>query len=122
MNVKVVVDMNLSPEWVPVFAGHGFEAVHWSTVGSANAPDAEIMQWARAHGFIVFTHDLDYGATLALTHALGPSVIQVRGQQVLPEHMAATVIATVRRYETELSAGALVVVDENRNRVRVLPL
>jgi len=42
------------------------------------------MAWARANGHVVFTHDLDFGTTLALTHAAGPSVIQVRGQNVLP--------------------------------------
>lgn len=121
MNVKIVIDMNLSPEWVPVFAMHGYEAVHWSDIGRSNASDAEIMEWARTQGAIVFTHDLDFGAALALTHATGPSVVQVRGQQVLPEHMSTTVIAAIRQYETELNAGALVVLDENRSRVRVLP-
>jgi predicted nuclease of predicted toxin-antitoxin system len=122
MTIRVLVDMNLSPEWVPLLIGSGCEAVHWSTVGDPRAPDSEIMAWARAHGFIVFTHDLDFGTTLALTHAAGPSVLQLRGQHVLPENVSAQVVATVQRYETELAAGALVVVEENRSRVRVLPL
>ena len=101
--------------------GYGWEAMHWSTVGDPRAPDTEIMAWARAHSCVVFTHDLDFGATLALTHAAGPSVLQLRGQRV-PENVSAPVVATLRRYETELMAGALVVVEENRSRVRVLPL
>jgi hypothetical protein len=32
------------------------------------------MAWARANGHVVFTHDLDFGTTLALTHAADPSV------------------------------------------------
>lgn len=122
MTVRIVVDMNLSPEWVPVLAASGCEAVHWSAIGSAHAPDTEIMDWARTRGFIVFTHDLDFGAALALTHAAGPSVLQARGQRVLPEHTSALILTTIHRYEDELNAGALVVVDENRSRVRVLPL
>ena len=31
------------------------------------------MAWAREHGFVVFTHDLDFGHLLALTHAAGMS-------------------------------------------------
>lgn len=96
--------------------------MHWSTVGDPHAPDTEIMAWARAHSFIVFTHDLDFGTTLALTHAAGPSVLQLRGQRVLPEDMSGHVVATLRRYQTELVEGALVVIEENRSRVRVLPL
>ena len=122
MTVKVVVDMNLSPEWVPVLTERGHEAVHWSIVGSPEALDIEIMDWARSRKFIVFTHDLDFGTTLALTHALGPSVIQLRGQRVLPEQISTVVIAVTEKYEEELHAGALIVIDENRSRVRVLPL
>ena len=65
------------------------------------------MAWARAENRVVFTHDLNFGTALALTHAAGPSVIQVRGQRVLPEHLAPLVFAVLERYESELSAGAL---------------
>ena len=46
MIVKLLVDMNLSPSWVGRLAGHGLEAVHWSTIGPATAPDVEILTWA----------------------------------------------------------------------------
>jgi predicted nuclease of predicted toxin-antitoxin system len=39
--VKLIVDMNLSPSWIERLAGHGFDAVHWSTIGAATAPDSE---------------------------------------------------------------------------------
>ena len=51
--MKLLVDMNLSPRWVERLAGHGFEAVHWSTIGAATAPDVEILAWANEHGFVV---------------------------------------------------------------------
>ena len=59
---------------------------------------------------------------MALTHADGPSVLQVRGQVVLPEHLAPLVISALARYEPALTAGALVVVEEKKSRVRVLPI
>ncbi len=80
------------------------------------------MDWALAHDRIVFTHDLDFGTMLALTQANGPSVIQVRGQNVLPEHMSSILIAALNQYESDLQAGAIVVVDEARSRVRILPI
>jgi predicted nuclease of predicted toxin-antitoxin system len=122
MSVKLLVDMNLSPAWVNELAGHGWSAVHWSSVGSLTADDATIMAWARANEYVVFTHDLDFGTMLALTHATGPSVLQLRGQDVLPEDVAPLVIAALRQYEASLAAGALVVVDLRKNRVRVLPI
>lgn len=121
MTLKVLVDVNLSPEWVPLLCNHGWEAIHWGAVGDPRAADMEIMGWARANSHVVFTHDLDFGSMLALTHATGPSVLQLRGPRVLPEHILPVVAATLRRYESELAAGALVVVEQNRSRVRVLP-
>ena len=93
MSISIVVDLNLSPDWVNELSKHGWASVHWSTIGDPKATDREIMAWARANAHVVFTHDLDFGTVLALTHASGPSVIQVRGQNVLPDHLAPTVVA-----------------------------
>ena len=122
MRPKLLVDMNLSPGWVPVLQQHGWQAVHWSFVGDPRASDRVIMDWAAAHEYVVFTHDLDFGTMLALSHEAGPSVLQVRGENILPDHMEDLVIAVLRQHEADLSSGALVVVDENRSRVRVLPI
>lgn len=122
MSLKILIDMNLSPDWTAIFRDTGWEAVHWSTVGDPKADDRMIMEWAEANGHLVFTHDLDFGTILALTHKTGPSVIQVRGENVLPDYMANLVINALRQHEQDLEAGALVVVDQRKNRVRVLPL
>ncbi len=122
MSMQILIDMNLSPDWVDELAAHGWPSVHWSTTGDSKATDREIMDWARANGYVVFTHDLDFGTMLALTHANGPSVIQVRGQNVLPDHMTPIVVAALNQHESELAAGALVVVDESKSRVRILPI
>lgn len=122
MSLSIVVDMNLSEEWVSLLVQEGWAAVHWSRVGDPRAEDAEIMAWALANQRIVFTHDLDFTTILALTRATGPSVLQARGQNVLPEVLGPQVIAAIRQHEPDLLAGALVVVDVARSRVRVLPL
>ena len=120
--MRILVDMNLSVEWISLLEQAGWTVVHWSAIGDPRADDASIMAWASAHGHAVFTHDLDFGTALALTHAGEPSVIQVRAQQVLPEHIGPMVLAALKQYEQDLSAGALVVVEPAKSRVRVLPL
>lgn len=120
--MNVLVDMNLSPALCEMLARHGHRATHWSTVGNPRASDAEIMTWARAQGCVVLTHDLDFGTVLALTNALGPSVIQVRTQDVSPEHLGPLLTPLLEDLQPMLEAGALVTVDEWRRRVRVLPL
>ena len=114
--------MNLSPKWCAVLQNEAWESVHWSNVGSASAPDHEIMQWAFNRERVVLTHDLDFGAMLAATQAKGPSVVQVRTQDVRPHILSPLLIPSLRQYRNELEAGALLIVDEARSRVRLLPL
>jgi predicted nuclease of predicted toxin-antitoxin system len=120
--MKILIDMNLSPLWCAALKNHAWEALHWSEVGDPRAPDREIVAWARANQFVVFTHDLDFGAMLAATQATGPSVIQVRAQDVSVAHLEQTIVTTLQRFQAELEAGALIIVDEAKARVRVLPL
>jgi len=47
--MKILIDMNLSPRWVNFLVAAGFETVHWSQIGAANAPDSEVMKWAADH-------------------------------------------------------------------------
>ncbi len=122
MTFSILIDMNLSPEWAPRLRAAGWQATHWAGIGDPRASDAEIMAHARASGMVVLTHDLDFGALLALTHAEGPSVLQLRGANVLPELAARTIVKALKAHESALSDGALVVVDPGRSRVRVLPL
>lgn len=122
MNVKIVIDMNLSPDWVPALEAAGWTAIHWALVADPKASDRTIADWAQANGHVVLTHDLDFGTILALTHRKGPSVIQVRGQDVLPDQMGGLVIAAIRQHEDDLLAGAILVVEQRKNRVRILPI
>ena len=122
MSIKLLIDMNLSPDWVPVLKTHGWSAVHWSTVGNPRASDDAIMNWAVMNEYVVVTHDLDFGAMLALSHAQGPSVLQVRAEDILPDHLEGLVIAALKQHASDLASGALVVVDESRSRVRILPI
>lgn len=119
---KILIDMNLSPSWVPILEKCGWSAVHWSTVGDSRATDETIMNWALGNSCIIFTHDLDFGTMLALTYKNGPSVLQVRGMDVLPDYMAKFVIAALYQHEADLVSGCLLVVDDVRCRVRMLPI
>jgi predicted nuclease of predicted toxin-antitoxin system len=122
MTLRLLIDLNLSPSWVEVLREAGFEAEHWYRIGAANAPDSELFAWASKNGYIVFTHDLDFGALLAATHAVSPSVFQIRTDDVSPDALGLRAIAWLYRFEPQLVSGALVVVDEIRERVRILAL
>jgi predicted nuclease of predicted toxin-antitoxin system len=120
--VKFLIDMNLSPGWQPYLRDQGFEAVHWSAIGAGNAPDSEIMDWARDHRHVEFTHDLDFGILLAHSKSGRPSVIQVRTQDVSPAHLGPIVLRVLRAHGEALESGALITIDEAKSRVRILPI
>lgn len=80
------------------------------------------MEWAQVHGYIVFTHDLDFGALLAITSANGPSVIQVRTQNVSLESISQLIIKSIIQFQSELREGALISIDREKARARILPI
>jgi predicted nuclease of predicted toxin-antitoxin system len=122
VSLSILVDMNLSPDWVPFLQQHGHAVVHWSAVGDIRALDPELMEWARNNGHIVLTHDLDFGAILAQTHATGPSVVLIRSKDTFPTATGNAVVAALQQCEPDLQTGALVVIDAARQRVRILPI
>ena len=86
--MKFLVDMNLSPKWVPILRAEGWDSVHWLDAGLPTAQDRFIMQRALDEQRVVLTHDLDFGAMLAATGARGPSVVAVRIQDVRPQSIS----------------------------------
>jgi predicted nuclease of predicted toxin-antitoxin system len=120
--MKFLVDMNLSPLWVPFFANYEIASVHWSTMGEPSASDSNIMEFAAANDYVVFTHDLDFGILLATYRMRGPSVIQLRSQEVLPSAIGGAVMRAIRVAKPHLEKGAIVTVDPARQRIRLLPI
>jgi predicted nuclease of predicted toxin-antitoxin system len=120
--MKFLIDMNLSPDWVPFFADRQIEAAHWTGIGETDASDNEILAFAATNSWVVFTHDLDARALLALWKTKSPSVLQVRAQDVLPAAIGEIVLRAIDAARSNLETGALVTVDSDRHLVRLLPI
>jgi predicted nuclease of predicted toxin-antitoxin system len=71
---------------------------------------------------VVLTCDLDFGAILAASQAYTPSVVQIRARDVMPVTMGDRVLGVLAELEHELDQGAIVSVDIDLARVRILPL
>src|SRR5579875_1989677 len=119
--MRILVDMNLSPRWVGLLEKAGYSATHWATVGLAGAPDTEIMAFAKANHFVVMTHDLDFSAMLARSGDDGPSVIQIRSDDLDPDVIGSVVLAALNEISGRPAENLLVTVDPKRTRVRILP-
>jgi predicted nuclease of predicted toxin-antitoxin system len=120
--MKILVDMNLSPTWVDYLSKNGTEAVHWSSVGPPDAPDTQIITYAKAHDFTVLTNDLDFGFILAFTRDKKPSVIQTRTGALNPNSIGEIVIKAINLITSDIDQGALVTIDQHKTRVTLLPL
>jgi predicted nuclease of predicted toxin-antitoxin system len=80
------------------------------------------MEFAQNHGYIILTHDLDFSALLAVNRRNRPSLIQLRTGDISPENAAPLVISALRQAAAEIEAGAILTVELNKARLRILPL
>ena len=123
MSIPIVVDAEPVARLDSTVAATGWSAIHWSSVGDHAHDRPECLGMGGGQSSMSCSRTIwALGLALALTHATGPSVLQVRGRDVLPDHMGPLILAALNQHEADLAAGALVVVDESRSRVRVLPL
>ena len=79
------------------------------------------MAFAAANDHVVLTNGLDFAAILASTHHKKPSVVQIRTEDLDPSVIGTQIVAALQRVQKELDAGALLTVETDRKRLRVLP-
>lgn len=120
--MRLLIDMNLSPEWVTVLEDADMAAVHWSTVGVESAQDHAICEYARSNAFVILTQDLDFSQILFESAEAGPSVALLRIHDELDPREQARVVSILRKCRSELATGALLVIDGSRARIRPLPI
>jgi predicted nuclease of predicted toxin-antitoxin system len=77
---------------------------------------------ARDENRIVLTFDLDFGDLLAAGSHHLPSVILFRLRDQTPRSVNPRLLALLLEREEDLLAGALVIVEDNRYRLRRLPI
>lgn len=88
----------------------------------ATAEDDEILRRAAAEDRIVFTHDADFHALLALSGIDRPSAVRLRIQGLRAEDLSEIIQHLLRMHGEELRTGAVISVTDTRVRVRKLPL
>lgn len=86
------------------------------------ASDVEIVERARSDGSVVITFDLDFGEILALGVRDRPSVIVFRLTNERPERVNQQLEVVLSERQLELDAGALILIEDARYRLRKLPI
>ena len=121
--MRFLIDVNLTPRWVQRLREAGQECRHWSEVGPSDTPDTEICEYARKHGYVLVTNDLDFPRILAFTAEARPSVVLLRGEPLVPELRAPALLRAIADCAEELERGAILTLDwSDKARARLLPL
>ena len=120
--MKLLLDMNIPLKYSTLLEKKGVEYLRWSDVGSPNAPDEEIMAYARDNDLVVLTYDLDFSTILSTTQELKPSVVQIRISLMNADRAVDLIASAIRQNTVELGKGAILSIDLNRARLRLLPL
>lgn len=121
--MRFLVDNALSPTVADRLRTAGHDVVHVRDRGLAAAPDDAVLALAAAEERVLLSADTDFGTLLARSGAVVPSVILFRrasGRR--PEIQASLVLANLLAIADALAAGSIVVIDEDRIRVRSLPV
>ncbi|MGL5818835.1 MAG: DUF5615 family PIN-like protein [Phycicoccus sp.] len=121
--MRFLVDNNLSPRLAEAFEAAGHNAVHLRTYGMQRSPDVDVLARAGGEQRVLLSADTDFGALLAQQRTLGPSVLLVRrltGRRVVEQ--AEVILANLQAVTDDLDAGAVVVLGDDRLRIRRLPI
>ncbi len=121
--MRFLVDNALSPAVAEGLCRSGHDATHVRDHGLADAGDDVIFEFAERDRRVVVSADTDFGTILALREASMPSVILFRGATPRKaEGQTGLLLANFSEIATVLERGAIVVIEPQRMRVRMLPI
>lgn len=120
--MRFLADMGVSQRVVEWLRSEGHDATHLRDEGLQRLPNGEIFAKAIAESRIVLTFDLDFGEIVAGSHGQLTSVVVFRLRNGRSENVISRLAETLIKAKDALDAGAIVIVEESRVRVRQLPI
>lgn len=121
--MRFLIDNALSPLVAQGLRDAGHDAVHVRDRDMQAAEDPLVLALAATEDRILVSADTDFGTLLALRQEAKPSVVLIRrGSQRRPEEQTALLLANLPAIADSLESGCIAVIDNERLRVRTLPL
>lgn len=120
--MKFLSDMRISQKTVEWLRTENYDSVHLREENLHKMKDEEIFEKAKKEDRIILTCDLDFGAILALSHSEFPSVILFRLSNERPENINKYLKTVLSKHSDDLKTGCIITVEDNRYRIRMLPI
>ncbi len=118
--MKILADIPISPRTVEFLKKHGFECYHLIEFKMGTATDDEIVNFAKDKGYTILTEDLDFGAILAYTKEIKPSIIILRVGNLNTDQINSLLLKILPKIEN--LENCIIVAERNRIRIRKLPI
>src|SRR5471030_415301 len=108
--MHLVLDQGVPRDAAALLRSLGYDCIHVSEIGMSKSTDEEILAFSLGRKAVVVTLDADFHTILAVSGAIGPSVIRVRLQGLGAPETVALVRKVLAGFEADLARGSLITV------------
>ena len=115
-------DLGVSQSVVAWLQDRGYDVVHLADLGLQRLSDQKVFAKVVAEHRAMLTFELDFGEILAFSGEVVVSVVVFRLNDPRSSRVIERLDHVLRDVATVLMAGAIVVIEEDRHRIRRLPL
>lgn len=120
--MRLLADLHIAPRTVQFLRSLGHDVVRVTDILPATAADDTIVERAAQDQRIVLTQDLDMTAIIALSRHQYPSLVTLHLNSSKVEFVNEVLQRALPMLEQDLQQGALATIEDQRVRVRRLPL
>ena len=120
--MKFLLDMGVDVRVATWLREHAHEPLHFRDQGLQRLPNGEIFTKAFSESRTILTFDLDFGEIAALARGRRASVVVFRLHNTRTAHVIERLAAVLADCAGILEKGAVIVVEETRHRIRLLPV